>query len=85
MPRYKPEEARVILEEVNTQGMPIPLEDFASGLEVELEHGTRFQDANVTNNHPILTGRIVLATSRRPWTITSGWTWPRWRATCSKL
>ena len=31
------------------------------GLEVELEHGTRFKDANVTNNHPILTGKIVLA------------------------
>ena len=30
-------------------------------MEVELEHGTRFQDANVTNNHPILTGKIVLA------------------------
>ncbi|MDH4220250.1 MAG: hypothetical protein OEW23_15940, partial [Candidatus Aminicenantes bacterium] len=24
-------------------------------------HGIRFEDANVTNNHPILTGRIVLA------------------------
>ncbi len=31
------------------------------GLEVELEHGTRFKDANVTNNHPLLTGKIVLA------------------------
>lgn len=31
------------------------------GLEVELEHGTRFSDANVTNNHPILTGKIVIA------------------------
>jgi hypothetical protein len=31
------------------------------GLEVELEHGTRYQDANVTNNHPVLTGKIVLA------------------------
>jgi hypothetical protein len=28
---------------------------------VELEHGTRFPDANVTNNHPLLTGKIVLA------------------------
>jgi hypothetical protein len=28
---------------------------------VELEHGLRFPDANVTNNHPILTGKIVLA------------------------
>ena len=55
------EEARVILQEVNTEGMPIPLVDFVIGLEVELEHGTRFADANVTNNHPILTGKIVLA------------------------
>ena len=31
------------------------------GLEVELEHGTRFSDANVTNNHPLLTGKIVMA------------------------
>jgi uncharacterized protein DUF5661 len=31
------------------------------GLEIELEHGLAFPDANVTNNHPILTGRIVLA------------------------
>jgi hypothetical protein len=57
----KTEEARVILEEVNIEGMPVPLKEFAAGLEVELEHGTRFQDANVTNNHPILTGKIVLA------------------------
>jgi hypothetical protein len=55
------EEAKLILQEVNTEGMPIPLVDFIIGLEVELEHGTRFQDANVTNNHPILTGKIVLA------------------------
>lgn len=55
------EEAGVILKEVNTAGMKIPLEDFIMGLEVELEHGTRFKDANVTNNHPLLTGKIVLA------------------------
>ncbi len=59
--RVTPEEARVILQEVNSEGMPIPLADFVTGLEVELEHGTRFTDANVTNNHPILTGKIVLA------------------------
>jgi hypothetical protein len=56
-----PEEATVILKEVNTKGMDIDIEDFIMGLEVELEHGTRFEDANVTNNHPILTGKIVLA------------------------
>jgi hypothetical protein len=54
-------EASTILNIVNTQGMNIPLEAFQKGLEVELEHGTRFEDANVTNNHPILTGKIVIA------------------------
>jgi hypothetical protein len=60
-PEVLPEEARIILKEVNTEGMAIPLDDFRIGLEVELEHGTQFKDANVTNNHPILTGKIVLA------------------------
>ena len=55
------DEARVILEEVNASRLPVSAEDFRQGLEVELEHGVEFSDANVTNNHPILTGRIVLA------------------------
>jgi hypothetical protein len=54
-------EARTIMTVVNTEKMAIPLEAFRRGLEVELEHGTRFKDANVTNNHPVITGRIVLA------------------------
>ena len=56
-----PEEAETILAELKTEGMKIRLEDFKLGLEVELEHGIRFPEANVTNNHPILTGKIVLA------------------------
>jgi len=60
-PTVNKEEASVILRIVNIGGMNIPLEDFKQGLEVELEHGTRYEDANVTNNHPILTGKIVLA------------------------
>jgi hypothetical protein len=55
------QEASKILATVNIEGMAIPLEDFRMGLEVELEHGTRFSDANITNNHPILTGKIVIA------------------------
>jgi len=55
------EESSRILSIVNTQGMDIPIDDFQQGLDVELEHGTRYEDANVTNNHPILTGKIVLA------------------------
>ena len=55
------EEANVILSEVNKEGMDIDLEEFRRGLEVELEHGMEFKEANVTNNHPLLTGLIVLA------------------------
>ena len=54
------EEAKIILDELETD-MKIELKDFQLGLEVELEHGIRFKEANVTNNHPILTGKIVLA------------------------
>ncbi len=60
-PKVLPREAQVILDEVNTEGMNIDLEEFRTGLEVELEHGVRFKDANVTNNHPVLTGKIVVA------------------------
>jgi Protein of unknown function (DUF5661) len=55
------QEAGVVLKVVNVEGMAIPEEEFRRGLEVELEHGTMFADANVTNNHPVLTGKIVLA------------------------
>lgn len=60
-PSVEIDEARKILALVNTSGMDIDEDDFRVGLEVELEHGTRFPDANVTNNHPVLTGKIVVA------------------------
>jgi len=59
--KVMPEEANAILAELKTGKMKISLENFRQGLEVELEHGIRFPEANVTNNHPILTGQIVLA------------------------
>lgn len=54
-------DAAVVRELVGAEALEIPLEDFQAGLEVELEHGFAFPDANVTNNHPLLTGKIVLA------------------------
>ena len=54
-------EAEIIQREVGAEAAAISSEAFRRGLEVELEHGLAFPDANVTNNHPILTGRIVLA------------------------
>lgn len=55
------EEARLLQLEVGGEAQQIPPDEFRKGLEVELEHGITFPDANVTNNHPILTAKIVLA------------------------
>lgn len=60
-PQVSLKEAKIILSHINTEKMKISPEDFKAGLEVELEHGTMFKPFNVTNNHPILTGKIVMA------------------------
>ena len=54
-------EAKKILKQMNKNGMRVDPEKFRVGLEVELEHGMMFRDYNVTNNHPIVTGKIVMA------------------------
>ena len=54
-------EAEIIRELVGSEALEISVEEFQRGLEIELEHGIGFSDANVTNNHPVLTGKIVLA------------------------
>jgi len=59
--RVSMEEAKILQTEVGSEALLISAEAFQLGLEVELEHGLQFSDANVTNNHPIITGRIVLA------------------------
>ena len=60
-PEVPQPEAQTILGEIEVGDMKVSLESFRQGLEVELEHGIRFPEANITNNHPILTGKIVLA------------------------
>jgi len=60
-PAITSKEAKRVLKELDAQGMKIDIEQFRAGLEVELEHGIIFKAYNVTNNHPILTGKIVFA------------------------
>jgi hypothetical protein len=54
-------DATVLRDAVGGDALKITLDRFKLALEIELEHGTRFPDTNVTSNHPILTGQIVLA------------------------
>lgn len=37
------------------------LDEFTVGVNIELEHGTKYSECNVTKNDPILTGKIALA------------------------
>ena len=37
------------------------VEQVRKGMEVELEHGTRFPDLDVTGNDPVITAKIALA------------------------
>ena len=60
-PKVKTEEAAAIQKLIGGEALAVSSEGFRDGLEVELEHAMAFSDANVTNNHPILTGKIVLA------------------------
>ena len=54
-------EAEIIQKLVGGEALSISVDGFKQGLEIELEHGLAFPDSNVTNNHPVLTGKIVLA------------------------
>lgn len=60
-PEVELREAEILRELVGGEAMDISVQEFRRGLEIELEHGIEFSDSNVTNNHPILTGKIVLA------------------------
>jgi len=55
------DEALKIGKQIGIDFTKINPEQFRMGLGVELEHGTRFPQANVTNDDPILTGKIAYA------------------------
>ena len=55
------EEARSIGTQLNIDWAQIDLEQFRRGLEVELEHGARDPETNVTGDDLVLTGKIAWA------------------------
>lgn len=60
---FSEEEAKVIAKElcIDFSKEKFDLEEFYMGINVELEHGLRDKRTNVTDNDPILTGKIALA------------------------
>jgi len=60
---FSPEEAREVGEAIGIDwsSAPFDLEQFRSGMDVELEHGLHDLRTNVTDSDPIVTGKIALA------------------------
>ena len=59
--KFTSEEARRIGEALGIDWNEVPLEEFRVGLGVELEHGVRDPETNVTDDDEVMTGKITLA------------------------
>jgi hypothetical protein len=59
--RFTYDEAKQIGDTLGIDWARFGVEQFWMGLEVELEHGARDPETNVTNDAPLLTGKIALA------------------------
>ena len=59
--RISEEEAKQVGTTLRLDWTKVDLEQFRRGLEVELEHGVRDPETNVTNDDLTLTGKIALA------------------------
>ena len=55
------DQARAIGEQLGIRWNRFDVEQFRAGFGVELEHGTVDQRTNVTNDDPLVTGKIALA------------------------
>jgi hypothetical protein len=55
------EEAKQIGEQVGIDWSKFDVDQFRRGMDVELEHGTVNAATNVTNDDPLMTGKIALA------------------------
>ncbi len=59
--QFTNEEAKKIGDVIGVNFNVIDIEQFRLGLAVELEHGTRDQETNVTGDDELLTGKIAWA------------------------
>jgi hypothetical protein len=59
--RFTKKEAKKIGEKLDIDWSKWNVEQFRMGLDVELEHGRVSPKTNVTNDNPIMTGKIDLA------------------------
>jgi hypothetical protein len=62
-PHFTPEEAATVGQQIKIDfaQAKFSLESFRAGMDVELEHGLVDPETNVSNDDPIITGKIALA------------------------
>lgn len=58
---FSAEKAREIGEKLGIKWDKFNVDQFRRGMDVELEHGTVDPKTNVTNDDPLMTGKIALA------------------------
>ena len=59
--KFSTGQAQVIGDRLGIDWSSVDIEQFRMGLEVELEHGQRDPDTDVTHDDPIITAKIALA------------------------
>ncbi len=59
--RFTEEQAREIGEKLGIKWDKFDVDQFRRGMDVELEHGSRDSLTNVTEDNPLITGKIALA------------------------
>ena len=59
--KFTAEEAKAIGEKLGLDWSKFDVEQFRMGMDVELEHGLVSPETNVTNDDPLITGKIALA------------------------
>jgi len=58
---FTSEQAKNIGEQLGITWDEFDIEQFRRGMDVELEHGTEDSNTNVSNDDPLITGKIALA------------------------
>jgi len=58
---FSAKESKEIGEKLGVKWDKFDVEQFRMGLDVELEHGTRTKITNVTDDDPLMTGKIAYA------------------------
>jgi hypothetical protein len=59
--QFTAQEAKVVGDELGIKWDKFDVDQFRRGMDIEFEHGTRDPWTKVTNDDPIITGKIALA------------------------